>query len=48
MYTFPKTTRQARSLLTLKETDTYLRSEMHHEEALSSVREDNLGGQVDL
>lgn len=48
MDAFTKATWQARSLFTLRETDMYLRSEMHHEEVLSSIREDSLGGQVDL
>lgn len=48
MYTYLKTTRQARAVFMPRETDMYLSSETHHEETLSSVREDRLGGQVDL
>lgn len=48
MYLFTTTTRQARSLFTLKEADMYLSSKMYREEALSSIREDRLGGQGDL
>jgi hypothetical protein len=45
MYIFTTTARQARSLFTLMETDMYQSPEVHREEALSSLREDRLGGQ---